>query len=195
LLDSAIPRQRRTGKRLRLTLVLELEAPARRRAAAGPRVGAWEADCRRPGRLGTWRLPFSSLVSSYGPLSQSNETLGGMLSGVKLVPRDQIQSAQKRRGDRGSDSDSSDGKRPSKHRKRGQDKKEKKRQSSRRQRRRSKRYSSEESSASDTDDSIGEEEEEDVSRSKRRGKDRRRRRNFSDDDESESSESDRGRGK
>ncbi|KAG0547670.1 hypothetical protein BDA96_01G100400 [Sorghum bicolor] len=116
-----------------------------------------------------------------------------MLSGVKLVPREQIQSDQRRRGDRGSDSDSSDGKRPSKHSKRGRDKKEKKRKSSRRQRRRSKRYSSEESSASDTDDSIGEEEEEDVSRSKRWGKDRRRRRNFSDDDESESSESDRGR--
>lgn len=116
-----------------------------------------------------------------------------MLSGVKLVPRDQIQSDQKRRGDQGSDSDSSDGKRPWKHSKRGRDKKEKKRRSSRRQRRRSKRYSSEDSSGSDTDDSIGEEEEEDVSRSKRRGKDRRRRRNFSDDDDSESGESDRGR--
>ncbi|TKV91439.1 hypothetical protein SEVIR_9G096700v4 [Setaria viridis] len=106
-----------------------------------------------------------------------------MLSGVKLVPREQIVSGRKG----GSDSDSSDGKRREKRSKRERDKKKDRRRSRRRR-----RYSSEEESGSDTDDSIGEEEEEEVSRSKRRGKHRKRRHNFSDDD-SESSESDRGR--
>ena len=115
-----------------------------------------------------------------------------MLSGVKLVPRDQILSGRKHGsgGGGGSDSDSSSGKRRAKRSKGGRDKREK----GNRRRSRRRRYSSEDESGSDTDDSIGEEEEEDVSRSKRRGKHRRRRHNFSDDD-SESSESDRGRGK
>nr|CAB3493292.1 unnamed protein product [Digitaria exilis] len=108
-----------------------------------------------------------------------------MLSGVRLVSRDQILSGG------GSDSDFSDGKRRAKRSKRGRDEKEKNKRKSRR-RRRSKRYSSDEKSGSDTtDDSIGEEEEEEVSRSRRRGKHRKRRHNFSDDD-SESSGSDRG---
>ncbi|WVZ60494.1 hypothetical protein U9M48_010507 [Paspalum notatum var. saurae] len=118
-----------------------------------------------------------------------------MLSGVKLVPRDKILSAEKRGGRGDSDSDSSKSKRQKgskreRHREKKRRDKEKKRQGSRRHR--SKRYSSEEESGSDTDDSIGEDEEEEVSRSKCRGKHRRRRHNFSDD-ESESSESDRGR--
>jgi hypothetical protein len=113
-----------------------------------------------------------------------------MLSGVKLVPRDQILSARKHGSGGGSDSDSSGGKRRAKQSKGGRDKREK----GKRRRSRRRRYSSEDESGSDTDDSIGEEEEEDVSRSKRRGKHRRRRHNFSDDD-SESSVSDRGRGK
>ncbi|PAN44972.2 hypothetical protein PAHAL_9G093500 [Panicum hallii] len=111
-----------------------------------------------------------------------------MLSGVKLVPRDQILSARKHGSGGGSDSDSSGGKRRAKQSKGGRDKREK----GKRRRSRRRRYSSEDESGSDTDDSIGEEEEEDVSRSKRRGKHRRRRHNFSDDD-SESSVSDRGR--
>ncbi|CAN6297839.1 unnamed protein product [Urochloa humidicola] len=110
-----------------------------------------------------------------------------MLSGVKLVPREQIDSGRKGGRGGGSDSDSSDGKRRAKRSKRDRGKKKDRRRSRRRR-----RYSSDEESGSDTDDSIGEEEEEDVSRSKRRGKHRNRRHNFSDDD-SESSESDRGR--
>ncbi|OEL22169.1 CWF19-like protein 2 [Dichanthelium oligosanthes] len=113
-----------------------------------------------------------------------------MLSGVKLVPRDQISSQNRGGGGGGFDSDSSDGKRRGKRSKsgRGRDKEDRRRS----RRRRSKKFSSDEKSVSETDDSIGEEEEEEVSRSKRRGKHRRRRHNFSDDD-SESSESDRGR--
>jgi len=112
-----------------------------------------------------------------------------MLSGVKLVPRDQILSGRKHGSGGGSDSDSSGGKRWAKRSKGGRDKREK----GNRRRKHRRRYSSEDESGSDTDDSIGEEEEADVSRSKRRGKHRRRRHDFSDDD-SESSESDCGRG-
>ncbi|CAL4935858.1 unnamed protein product [Urochloa decumbens] len=131
------------------------------------------------------------LSSSLSPLrwpAEVSRDAVDMLSGVKLVPRDQIASGRKGGGSGGSDSDSSDGKRRAKRSRRDRDKKKDKRRS-----RRGRRYSSDEESGSDTDDSIGEEEEEDVGRSKRRGKQRRRRHNFSDDSDSESSESDRRR--
>ncbi|KAL6843544.1 hypothetical protein ACP4OV_026606 [Aristida adscensionis] len=118
-----------------------------------------------------------------------------MLAGVKLVPRDQILSSQKRGGGGGSDSDASGGGKGRARRDgKGRDKREKRRRRERRGRRRGSRYSDDDSEpGSDTDDSIGEEEEEEVRRSKRRGKHRRRRRNFSDDDDEYSSESDKGR--
>jgi len=199
-----------------LLLLLHLHGLAQTRGSAQrwprpPRASPSFSGLRDPGASG---LPRASWLSVRGPRPaapltknravplyfftpvvpiERNPRAGpscDMLSGVKLVPRDQILSGRKHGsgGGGGSDSDSSSGKRRAKRSKGGRDKREK----GNRRRSRRRRYSSEDESGSDTDDSIGEEEEEDVSRSKRRGKHRRRRHNFSDDD-SESSESDKGR--
>ncbi|XP_047092459.1 CWF19-like protein 2 [Lolium rigidum] len=113
-----------------------------------------------------------------------------MLSGVKLVPRDQI--LPPKQGGGGDDSGSSDGsagKRRKKHGRKGRDREEEKRR--RRHRRRRSRRSSDDDDSGDGSDSVDEEEEKGLGRSKRR---RKHRRDFDDDDES-SSESDRGRGR